>query len=112
MPRWILPAVAVFWGGFLAANAAEFFWGKLSGLVVLLAISVFLALAIEPGVNRLAKRGWRRGRATALILFGVMALFLVFVGAIGTVIGSQVADVLQDSETYISDTVGTINDTF
>src|SRR6188508_672332 len=105
LPRWVVPAVVVFWTGFLAASAAQFLWGKLSGLVVLLAISVFLALAVEPGVNRLARRGWRRGRATALILFGVMAMFLVFVGAIGTLIGSQVADVLQDSESYISDTV-------
>ena len=112
LPRWVVPAVVVFWTGFLVASAAQFFWSKLSGLVVLLAISVFLALAIEPGVNRLARRGWRRGRATALILFGVMAMFLVFVGAIGTLIGSQVADVLQDSESYISDTVTTINDTF
>jgi predicted PurR-regulated permease PerM len=112
MPRWIVPAVVVFWSGFLVATAAQYFWGKLSGLFVLLAISMFLALAIEPGVNRLARRGWRRGRATALILFGVMAMFLVFVGAIGTLIGSQVADVLQDSETYISDSVETINDTF
>jgi predicted PurR-regulated permease PerM len=112
LPRWVVRAVAVFWAGFLVASAAQFFWGKLSGLFVLLAISVFPALAVEPGVNRLARRGWRRGRATALILFGVMALFLVFVGAIGTLIGSQIADVLKDSETYISDSVETINDTF
>ena len=57
--------------------AVRFFWSKLSGLFVLLAISLFLALAIEPGVNRLARRGWRRGSATALILFGVLAIFLV-----------------------------------
>jgi predicted PurR-regulated permease PerM len=112
MPRWVVPAVAVFWSGFLLATAAQHLWGKLSGLLVLLVISVFLALAIEPGVNRLARRGWRRGRATSLILFGVIAMFLVFVGAIGTLVGSQIADVLQDSETYISDSVETINDTF
>ena len=52
----------MFWGGFLGAIAVRFFWGKLSGLFMLLAISVFLSLAIEPGVNRLARRGWRRGR--------------------------------------------------
>ena len=112
MPRWVLPAVVLFWSGFLVATAAQHLWGRLSGLFVLLVISVFLALAIEPGVNRLARRGWRRGSATSLILFGVMAMFLVFIGAIGTLVGSQVADVLQDSETYISDSVGTINDTF
>ena len=112
MPRWIVPAVVIFWSGFLAASAVQYVWSRLSGLFVLVAISVFLALAVEPGVNRLARRGWRRGRATALILFGVLAVFLVFVAAIGTLIGSQVADVLQDSETYISDSVDTINETF
>jgi predicted PurR-regulated permease PerM len=112
LPRWVVPAVVVFWGGFLGAVAVRFVWGKLSGLFVLLAIAAFLALAIEPGVNRLARRGWRRGRATALILFGVMAAFLVFVGAIGTLVGSQIADLLQDSETYIADTVDVLNDTF
>jgi len=47
-----------------------------------------------------------------MILFGVLALFLVFIGAIGTLVGAQIADLLQDSETYISDSVDTINDTF
>ena len=112
LPRWVVPAVVVFWGGFLGAVAVRFVWGKLSGLFVLVAIAAFLALAIEPGVNRLARRGWRRGRATALILLGVIAVFLVFVAAIGTLVGSQIADLLQDSETYIADTVDTLNDTF
>ena len=107
-----MPAVVIFWAGFLAALAIRFFWGKLHGLFVLLAISVFLSLAIEPGVNRLARRGWRRGSATGLILFGVAAVFLVFVVAIGTLVGSQIADLLSDSEAYITDTVNTINDTF
>ena len=112
LPRWVVPAVVVFWGGFLAALSVRFLWGRLHGLFVLLAISVFLSLAVEPGVNRLARRGWRRGSATALILFGVFATFVVFVVAIGTLVGSQIADLLSDSETYITDTVDTINDTF
>ncbi len=112
LPRWVVPAVVIFWAGFLAALSIRFFWGKLHGLFVLLAISVFLSLAIEPGVNRLARRGWRRGSATGLILFGVATVFLVFVVAIGTLVGSQIADLLSDSEAYITDTVSTINDTF
>jgi len=111
LPRWVIPATIVFWGGFLVALSVQFFWGKLNSLVILVAISVFLSLAIEPGVNRLARRGWKRGSATALILFGVLAMFLVFIGAIGTLVGTQVADLLTDSETYITDTVQTLNDT-
>jgi predicted PurR-regulated permease PerM len=112
LPRWVVPAVIVFWLGFLGAIAARFLWDRLHGLFVLLAISVFLSLAIEPGVNRLARRGWRRGSATALILFGVIGLFVLFVAAIGTLVASQIADLLSNSEQYITDTVKTINDTF
>ncbi len=112
LPRWVVPAVVVFWLGFLGAIAARFFWDRLHNLFVLIAISVFLALAVEPGVNRLARRGWRRGTATALILFGVLGLFVLFVAAIGTLVAGQIADLLSNSEQYITDTVKTINDTF
>ena len=112
MPSWVIPAVAVFWVGFLLAGLAKHLWARLDGLVLLLVISLFFALAIEPGVNRLARRGWRRGRATGLILLGVVVLVLVFVAAIGTYVGTQVADLLQNSETYITDIVDNINDTF
>ena len=112
MPRWVIPSVAVFWGGFLLAGITRHLWGRIDGLVMLLVISLFLALAIEPGVNRLARRGWRRGRATATILFGVLLAAGVFVGAIGTLVGTQIADLLQNSEEYITDTVDAINDTF
>jgi predicted PurR-regulated permease PerM len=112
MPSWVVPAVVVFWIGFLGAGLVKHLWNRVDGLMLLLLISLFCALAIEPGVNRLARRGWRRGRATALILVGALALLLVFVGAIGTLVGTQVADLLQNSETYISDTVDSINETF
>jgi len=112
LPRWAFAATALFWGGFLVALILRFFWDRLNGLFVLLAISVFLSLAVEPGVNRLARRGWRRGTATALILFGVIAVFLVFVVAIGALLGTQIAELLADSERYITRTVNAINDTF
>jgi predicted PurR-regulated permease PerM len=112
LPRWAVPATALFWGGFLVVLVLRFFWDRLNALFVLLAISVFLSLAIEPGVNRLARRGWRRGTATGLILFGVIAVFLVFVVAIGALVGTQIAELLADSERYITRTVNAINDTF
>jgi predicted PurR-regulated permease PerM len=112
MPSWVVPAIVVFWVGFLLAGVAKHLWQRLDGLVLLLVISLFFALAIEPGVNRLARRGWRRGRATALILLGGLLLVLVFVAAIGTYVGTQFADLLQNSESYITDIVDNINDTF
>jgi len=87
-------------------------WSSLSTFILLLAVSLFLSLAIEPGVNRLAARGWRRGTGTGTILLGVVIIFLLFVTAIGTLVGTQVADLLSNSEAYISDTVDVVNDTF
>jgi len=87
-------------------------WRSLSALFILLLVSLFLSLAVEPGVNRLAARGWRRGTATILILVGVFIAFLSFIVAIGTLVGQQIATLLSDSEKYVNRTVNFINDKF
>ena len=112
LPRWVIPTVIVFWTGFMLTLVVRYVFHRLSTLILILLVSVFLTLAVEPGVNRLAARGWRRGTATLTILLGVLIAFLVFVGSIGTLLGSQAADLLSESETYITDTVNWINDTF
>jgi predicted PurR-regulated permease PerM len=112
MPKWVPRAIVLFWMMFLAALVARELFHQLSSFLLLVLVSIFLALAIEPGVNRLAKRGWRRGSGTLLIIFGVITFIGVFLGAVGTLVGSQVADVLKNSEMYVNDTVDFVNDTF
>ncbi len=112
MPKWVLRAIVLFWVGFLVTGVVKHLWGELDSLMLQIVISLFLAFAVEPGANRLARRGWRRGSATALVLFGVLLLVIAFIGAIGALVASQIVDLLQNSETYIVDTVARINDTF
>ena len=112
MPKWVPRAIVLFWMMFLAALVARELFHQLSSFLLLVLVSIFLALAIEPGVNRLAKRGWRRGSGTLLIIFGVISFLGVFLGAVGTLVGNQVADVLKNSEMYVSDTVDFVNNTF
>ena len=112
MPPWIWKAVIVFWLGFLGTILIRYAYDKLFSLLILVLVSLFLALAIEPGVNRLSRRGWKRGRATIVILLAVIVLVLVFVVAIGTLVATQVADLLQNSERYVNRTVDFLNDTF
>ena len=112
MPRWVIPAILTFWLAYLASLASREVFSRLSGLLIVLLVSVFLALAIEPGVNRLALRGWRRGTATALILFTTVFAFVVFLAAVGTLIGTQVAELLDDADRHITETVDFVNDTF
>ena len=112
LPRWVWKAVAIFWLGYILSIVTRSVWSSLSALFLLLLVSLFLSLAIEPGVNRLASRGWRRGTATAVILVGVFVGFIVFVAAIGTLVGQQIATLLGDSEKYVSRTVNFINGKF
>ena len=112
IPQWAVPTIAIFWLGFLLTFVVRHVFHRLSNLLVLLLVAMFLALAIEPGVNLLAKRGWKRGVATLSILFGVFLVFLGFLGAIGTLVGTQIADLLSESETYITEVVDWINSTF
>ena len=112
VPAWVFKGIGLFWLGFLATIAGRHMFRSLSGLFILLLVSLFLSLAIEPGVNRLSARGWRRGSATAVILLGVVVAFLVFLTAIGTLVGTQIADLLGNSEVYVTRTVGWINDNF
>lgn len=111
-PRWVWKAIGVFWIGYLVAVRVDSLVDRLYGLFVLLLVSLFLSLAIEPGVNRLARRGWRRGTATAVILVGVVVAFLVFVIAISALVGQQIAELLGNSEKYVNRMVNFINDTF
>ena len=112
MPRWVWKAIGVFWIGYLVAVRVDSLVDRLYGLFVLLLVALFLSLAIEPGVNRLARRGWRRGTATAVILVGVVVAFLVFVIAISALVGQQIAELLGNSEKYVNRTVNFLNDTF
>ena len=112
LPRWVWKAVAIFWLGYIVSIVTRSVWSSLSALFLLLLVSLFLSLAIEPGVNRLASRGWRRGTATAVILVGVFLGFIIFVVAIGTLVGQQIATLLGDSEKYVNRTVDFINDNF
>jgi predicted PurR-regulated permease PerM len=112
MPRWLWRGIVLFWLGYLATLVLRVTVLRLGNLLLLLLVSLFLSLAIEPAVKVMSARGWRRGSATIVILLAVVAAFLVFVVAIGSLVASQVADLLRNSETYVTRTVDFINDTF
>ena len=112
MPRWVVQAVVVFWLGFIATLVGRWLFSRLHTLLFLIVISLFLSLAIEPGVNILARRGWRRGVATLVFLFGVLVLALVFVSAIGALIATQVANFIDDLPTRIQEVQSFVNRNF
>lgn len=81
-PRW-LPRALLYTA--IAVFAAVAVWralGQLGSVILILVMSLFLGLAMEPSVAWLARRGWRRGAATGVVmiggLLGVLAIFLLF----------------------------------
>jgi predicted PurR-regulated permease PerM len=85
--------------GYAAWNLAR----ALRGFLTLVLISVFLAVALEPGVVYLAKRGWRRGLATGVMFFGVGLGSAAFVGLMIPLIIDQVVSLVDKLPQYVAD---------
>ena len=112
MPGWVPRAILLFWVGFLGTIVFRHLFNRLSDMLILLLVSLFVALAIEPGVNRLQSTRLRRRGATAAILVAVVLSFGGFLAAVGTLVAQQAADLLRNGETYVNDTVKFLNDSF
>jgi predicted PurR-regulated permease PerM len=55
---------------------------ELGGVITILAMSAFLSFALEPAVTWLAKRGWKRGLATGLILLILLLIGILLIALI------------------------------
>ncbi len=112
LPKWFwraVVAVGVSVGAFVMIRGAI---GNLSDLLVMLGVSLFLSFAVEPAVNFLVDRGWRRGRATLfcfVVIFGVGGVFIaVMIGLVVT----QVSELADKAPQYVSDLAQWLNDRF
>jgi predicted PurR-regulated permease PerM len=90
MPPWIPRVILLAILAFFAAIAALSLFRKLRDIILWLITALFLSFALEPAVNWLTKRGWRRGRATALVLFGLAFLGIVLVAAMVPLVINQI----------------------
>ena len=76
--RGVLVLIAGIWGVMLITDLTS----KLSSVIGILFTAFFLSFAIEPAVNWLASRGWRRGSATGLIFLGVFIACIILVALV------------------------------
>ena len=80
MPAWIPRLLLLIVSTFLGTFAALWILGKVRGLLISLLLSLFVSFALEPAVQYLSRRGWRRGTATGIVFVGVGVLTVAFVG--------------------------------
>ncbi|TDC51426.1 AI-2E family transporter [Actinomadura sp. KC345] len=112
MPPWLPKAFVLAGAVVLAFMAALWLLQRLRDLLLLLVISLFLAFAIEPAVNRLARHGWRRGPATALMFLAIAVVVGAFLSGIGSLLATQAANLVDGFPGYLQQVIGWVNDTF
>jgi predicted PurR-regulated permease PerM len=78
----------------ITAYAALTIVRALRTVLVMLTVSLFLSFAMEPAVQWLARRGMRRGSATALVFVLVILLGIGFVALMVPVFIAQLADLV------------------
>ncbi len=112
MPPWVKRAIVWFWLGALGAFYAIGVIQALRTLLLVLLVSLFVAFALEPAVNRMERRGIRRGLGTA-VMFSVVALAVTgFSAVVGTALASQINELIDKAPGYIEDLQDWLNTTF
>ena len=112
MPPWAKRAIVWFWLGGLGAFYAIGVVRALRTLVVVLIVSLFIAFALEPAVNAMARRGIRRGIGTAVTFLVVTGLAAGFSAIVGTALASETTYLIEKAPTYIDDIEDWLDDTF
>jgi predicted PurR-regulated permease PerM len=100
MPGWVPRAILLFFLGVAALFSVYALFKQLRPLLVILLVSLFLAFALEPAVNFLGRRGWRRGVATGLVFLGLVVAVIGFVAAMSVLVVDQVSSFADDAESY------------
>ena len=94
--RWMLWLIVIVPLAAVATVATLYFLSAITGILRIILISQFIALALEPGVNWLAGRGWRRGVATGALMAGIaIVAVLVLLSILPTLI-SELAGLIAE----------------
>jgi predicted PurR-regulated permease PerM len=83
---------------------------RLRSLLMMVLVAFFLSLAMEPAVAAMARRGWRRGAATGLVLGLTIVIALAFLAAAGSILVGQARDLLDHAPRYVREAERFVND--
>jgi len=101
MPTWIPRLLLWIVVTAFLAYAAFSLFRRLQQLVLWIIAALFLSFALEPAVNWLVGRGWRRGVAAAIVLFGLGLLGLVALALMVPLVIDQVQELVIKLPTWL-----------
>ncbi len=107
--KWVLRTIIIY-----VAMATIGYWVFSQNLnfILLLAVSLLIAIAMDPAVAALAVRGWRRGVATGLIMFAVFLLVIGFMTLFGGILFSQATSLISNLPEIVTNLTAWVNQTF
>jgi predicted PurR-regulated permease PerM len=111
-PPWWRRAVLFVLAGIVALQVAEWSFTQLRSFLGLLFLAWMFAIAVEPVVNALERRGMRRGLATGIVLFGLLLAVIGFFAVFGTVLVDQLTQLIASAPSVVRSLVDWANRTF
>ena len=101
-PRWLPRAALLVAVVFMGVQVSWGIVNQLKNLLVILVAALFVAFAIEPGVDFLARKGLRRGAGTGLIYLAIVGSFAGMATLMGGLILDQVAQLARSLPNTVS----------
>lgn len=112
MPPWIPRLVVTIAISVIAIGVSIFLLWKLASFISWVLIALFLSFALEPLVNGLVARGWRRRAATGAVLLSFVLVLGVVVGAMVPLVIEQINGIVQVAPGWLTSSTNTINGWF
>lgn len=112
VPRWFPRALAYILAAAAIAYVARAIIVSLNEFLVMLLVSLFVSFAVEPAVDWMAARGWRRGPATALVFVILTVISAALVWLVVSLVVDQVTSLVGDAPRLIRKAADSINERF
>lgn len=112
VPRWFRRGIVFI--GFVVVTFLIGSWAftRLGWFWAVLAFAFFIGLAMEPIVNRLERRGLRRGVGTGIVLVGLIAGTTLFFVVFGSLLVDQLAALIRSIPALTDNAIAWINEEF
>ena len=112
IPPWFVKSliyVSLAIGGFILAKELLV---RLQGLFITLLLALFLSFAMEPAVDWLSDRGWKRGRATGLVFAVALIGGATFAWIMVDLFVTEASKLVRDAPGYVRDVTDWVNRRF
>lgn len=112
IPAWVIRLVIGIFISTIALVASVYLLWKLSSIVSILVISLFLSFALEPFANFLVSKGWKRPVASIFIVLSfVFVAITLFLGMLPLVI-QQIDELARQTPTWADSIASIVNNWF